>query len=150
MLKLVKATDPKLTQTTRAVVSFDRSVVQIARQMMQVMTAHKGCGLAAPQIGLPLKMFVFSDALGSGVVINPVISPAGDDAVEMKEGCLSFPGELYRTQRSRSIWCSYVDEHGQPSGLQKIDGFRAIIFQHENDHLTGRLLPHHGFKVQEG
>lgn len=148
MLKLLKATDPKLAREAQKVEFPDKSVVQVARQMHQVMLANKGCGLAAPQVGVPLKMFVFSDPLGEGVVVNPVIVPTTDGTAEFREGCLSFPGELYATRRARSIWCSYVNEHGEPSGLLRIDGFRAIIFQHETDHLMGKLLPHHGVKVR--
>jgi peptide deformylase len=80
------------------------------------------------------------------VVINPVIMPESDEIIDFKEGCLSFPYEMYQTKRHRSIWCSYFDVDGCRHLLTKIDGFRAIIWQHEADHLVGRLLPHHGVR----
>jgi peptide deformylase len=143
MMKLVEATDPILLGVADKVKFPDLSLVCIATEMRETMVANRGCGLAAPQVGIPLRMFVYDDGIMSGVVINPTILPRGS-MVDCREGCLTYPGKLYRTQRAHFIWCNWFDTDGVRKGLQKIEGFRAIIFQHEVDHLWGRVLPQHG------
>jgi peptide deformylase len=145
LLSLVESTDPILTREAQKVAFPDPAVAEIVAQMMTTMETQNGCGLAAPQVGIPLRMFVWRDGAESGVVVNPVIIPEGDE-IGVMEGCLTFPNQRYRTRRHSSIMCTYYGADGVRVPLAKIDGFRAIIFQHEYDHLVGRLLPHHGQK----
>src|SRR6185437_15263535 len=103
-----------------------------------------GVGLAGPQVGVPLRLFVYGwtdddDVLHRGVAINPVLwlSPAAvgepDEDTE-SEGCLSFPGERFPLRRAESVILEAVDLEGEPFTV-RADGWLARIFQHEYDHL---------------
>jgi peptide deformylase len=145
LLTLVNPNDPVLTRQAEKVVFPDPSLERLAADMMVTMMTHRGCGLAAPQVGVPIRMFIWAEGGETGVVINPVLLEQGEK-IDTQEGCLTFTGKRFKTRRASSIWCSYFDLEGRRSGIQTIDGFRAIIFQHEYDHLIGRLLPHHGIE----
>lgn len=149
MLNLISPNDPILTAKAEKVVFPSTTIGDIANEMMETMVAYDGCGLAAPQVGIPYRIFVWRHGGGHGVVINPVIIQNGNPKVaEVVEGCLSFPGEKYRARRPSSIICNYFDVSGSRTGLHVIDGFKAVIFQHEYDHLVGRLLPHHAIREE--
>ena len=118
--------------------------------MHETMAALNGAGLAAPQIGVPLRVVIFgfdandrypeAPAVPRTVLINPVLTPIGDVQEEDWEGCLSVPGMRGRVPRWRALRYQGVDEHGTPID-RNVEGFHARVVQHEVDHLDGILYP---------
>lgn len=141
-MKLVAPSDPVLLGHAEPVVFPDPSLASLVSDMTQLMLGQRGCGLAAPQVGIPLRVFTFR-VDQTGVAINPVIIYRGLEQIDFKEGCLTFPGKLYRTRRSKMVSVSYLDIAGNRIRAD-LDGLMAIVFQHETDHLDGRLISQHG------
>ena len=116
--------------------------------MFETMDAAPGVGLAAPQVGVPLRLFIYGwvDDDGTrwrGVAINPELwitpPPAGEpDATSESEGCLSFPGERFALRRAERAILRATDLDGSPFEIEA-EGWLARIFQHEFDHLDGTL-----------
>lgn len=140
--------DPVLHSPAAAVTSFDASLTQLVADMYETMELAPGVGLAAPQIGVPLRVFVYNwldddDRLWRGVAINPTLliapTPIGEaDEDEESEGCLSIPGERFPLRRSPRAVLSALDLDGKPYEIDA-HGWLARIFQHEYDHLDGIL-----------
>jgi len=123
----------------------------LVADMQDTMTAANGAGLAAPQIGVDLQLVIFgTDApnprypdappVPRTVLLNPVITPLGDEEEEGWEGCLSVPGLRAVVPRWRRIRYSGYDPRGQRIE-READGFHARVVQHECDHLIGKLYP---------
>jgi peptide deformylase len=130
--------DPVLRQPARPVTMFDRSLRALADDLLETMYAAPGVGLAAPQVGIGLRIFAFDDgSSGPVVMVNPELRGAEGNLVE-EEGCLSIPGPYHETPRAASIRCRGADVRGKPLDLLG-EGLLARIFQHETDHLEGRL-----------
>jgi len=142
--------DPVLHSPAASVVVFDDSLRTLVSDMYETMDEAPGVGLAAPQIGVGLRLFTYSfeddqDVLWRGVAINPELwitpVPAGDadeDDPNEDEGCLSFPGERFPLRRAHSAILRAVDLNEEPFEI-RADGWLARIFQHEFDHLDGTL-----------
>jgi peptide deformylase len=130
--------DPVLRQPAKPVTVFDRALRRLCDDMIETMYAAPGVGLAGPQVGMSLRLFVFDDGdTGPLVMVNPVLSQgAGDQAEE--EGCLSIPGPYHVTPRFGSIHCRGKDARGRDAEMAG-EGLLARIFQHETDHLDGKL-----------
>ncbi len=138
--------DPVLHQLAAEVRVFDKELEQLVQDLFDTMDKAPGVGLAAPQIGVSLRVFVYSypdddDNPRRGVVINPTLThtpieagPA-DDELE-SEGCLSFPGERFALKRGENVIVEGVDLENNPVRI-KAEGWFARIFQHEFDHLNG-------------
>jgi peptide deformylase len=130
------------------VTEFDDELRTLVADMFETMELAPGVGLAAPQIGVNLRLFVYNwedddDVLWRGVAINPQLwispPPVGEaDEDEESEGCLSIPGERYPLRRAELAILTAVDLDGEPFEI-KADGWLARIFQHEYDHLDGIL-----------
>ncbi len=106
--------------------------------LFETMKAHKGIGLAAPQVGINERIFVLDAGSGALAVINPkIIKSQGVDITE--EGCLSIPKVLVNVERSKVILAEYSDENNQRLQVQ-LSGLTAKAFQHELDHLNGVLI----------
>lgn len=130
------------------VTDFDDGLRTLVADMFETMDAAPGVGLAGPQVGVPLRLFVYGwtdddDVSHRGVAINPVlwITPTSTDELdedEESEGCLSFPGERFPLRRSANAILRAVDLDGEPFEVHA-DGWLARIFQHEYDHLDGTL-----------
>jgi peptide deformylase len=130
--------DPVLRQPANPVTTFDRKLRTLVEDMLETMYAAPGVGLAGPQVGLSVRLFVFDDGeTGPLAMVNPVLSDAEGETVE-DEGCLSVPGPFHPTQRSKRIRCVGVDVKGRPLEMAG-EGLLARIFQHETDHLDGTL-----------
>lgn len=130
--------DPVLREPAKPVESFDRALRQLAKDMIETMYEAPGVGLAAPQVGISLQLFVFDDGEhGPRFVANPELLDA-EGEVTQEEGCLSIPGPYHPTTRFQRIRCRGLDAHGKPLDLVA-DGLLARIFQHETDHLRGML-----------
>jgi len=138
--------DPVLHNPTREVTEFDTELKTLVDDMFETMAAARGVGLAANQIGVDLRVFVYDcpDDDGNqfrGVICNPVLEtseipetmPDPDDDFE---GCLSVPGEAYPTGRARWAKVTGLDLDGQPFEVEGT-GFFARCLQHETDHLNG-------------
>lgn len=125
---------------------FDDALRSLVADMFETMDMAPGVGLAAPQVGVPLRLFVYGwtdddDVLHRGVAINPVLwispLPTGEaDEDSDSEGCLSFPGERFPLIRAAGALLQAVDLEGDPFEV-RADGWLARIFQHEFDHLDG-------------
>lgn len=132
----------------REVEVFDEELRVLVRDMFDTMDKAPGVGLAAPQVGIPLRVFVYDypDDDGNerrGVVINPelVISEVSTEAPDEEdevEGCLSVPGERFPLKRAERAVLTGVDLDQNPVQIDA-DGWFARIFQHEFDHLNGTL-----------
>ena len=140
--------DPVLHKHTRSVTAFDDELRALVQDMFETNTAANGVGLAANQIGVDLRVFVYDCPDGSGerrrgVVVNPRLTtsevpetmPDPDDDLE---GCLSVPGETFPTGRADWARVEGFDADGDPIAVEGT-GFLARCLQHETDHLDGRL-----------
>ena len=122
---------------------------QLVNDMFETMYKADGIGLAAPQIGRPIQLFVIdADALAKDhpeckdfkrVMINPEIVDTKDEKITLEEGCLSFPGIHEKVARFASIKVKYTDENLNLCE-EMLEGFVARVVQHECDHLEGRVF----------
>jgi len=141
ILKIARLGHPVLLQPAGPVT--DPGAAEIRRlvdDMIETMEDAGGAGLAAPQVHVPLRLFVFRVAVGNTVVINPEIEAVGEDVRLRWEGCLSIPGMRGAVPRPWRIRYRGVDTEGRPVGGE-VSGFHAGVVQHENDHLDGVLYP---------
>lgn len=130
------------------VTEINDEVRRLIADMYETMDAAPGVGLAAPQVGVGLRIFVYNyqddDGLPwRGEIINPELwvrplEPGSADPDEESEGCLSFPGERFPLRRSDEVLVTGLDLTGAPVEI-RVDGWRARIVQHEFDHLDGIL-----------
>ncbi len=140
-LEIIHWPDPRLLKISKPVTVFDDTLAALARRMLQLMRESKGVGLAAPQVGKNLRLFVMNDTQepdGDRVYVNPVLCDAEGEQ-EAEEGCLSLPGINVNVLRSNKLRLTARDLRGHP--LEEIGtGYIARIWQHETDHLNGVLL----------
>ena len=130
--------DPVLRTPAKAVVTFDRALAKLRDDMVETMVDAPGVGLAGPQVGLSMRLFVFDDGeTGPSFMANPELFDA-DGEVSEEEGCLSIPGPFHPTPRAATISCRGQDVDGTTYELRG-EGLLARIFQHETDHLDGGL-----------
>jgi peptide deformylase len=143
--------DPRLLEQARPVAAFDTPELHALLADMRDTMAHlNGAGLAAPQIGVGLQVVIFgvhanprypdAEEVPDTVLINPVLSPIGDAMVEGWEGCLSVPGMRGLVPRYRRLRYTGFDPAGRPMD-RTVEGFHAVVVQHEVDHLLGVLYP---------
>ena len=150
--EILKMGDPRLLRMAQPVQAFDTpSLHGLVLDLLDTMRAANGAGLAAPQIGVDLQVVIFGsdqpnvrypDAplVPRTVLINPVITPLGEEEEEGWEGCLSVPGLRGRVPRWQRISYQGFDAQGRPIE-RSVEGFHARVVQHECDHLIGRLYP---------
>lgn len=149
--EVLKMGDPRLLKTARPVEAFDTPELQaLIVDLFDTMQAEGGVGIAAPQIGEDQAVVIFGferserypDAppVPLTILLNPVITPIGDEMEDGWEGCLSVPGLRGVVPRFRHIRYSGVDPKGQPIE-REAEGFHARVVQHECDHLFGTLYP---------
>jgi peptide deformylase len=132
---------PALRQKAQAVEAFTAEVRRLARDLTETMYAHDGVGLAAPQIGRDLQLFVANPSRQRGrelVVANPSLD-ASEGAARIVEGCLSLPDIWERVKRAARVRMSGQDVSGKPFTVEAKE-LLAIVLQHEFDHLQGRLF----------
>ena len=149
--EILKMGDPRLLRVAQPVQNFGTpELTALIDDMFETMRAANGAGLAAPQIGVDLQLVIFGfshnvrypDAppVPPTVLINPAITPLGDELVDGWEGCLSVPGLRGQVPRLARIRYSGKDASGADI-VREADGFHARVVQHECDHLIGRLYP---------
>jgi peptide deformylase len=150
--EILKMGDPRLLRVAHAVTEFDTPALHaLHKDLNDTMQAANGAGLAAPQIGVDLQVVVF----GSGdinprypdapvvsytVLINPILTPLGDEEEEGWEGCLSLPGLRGVVPRFKRLRYQGFDLQGHAID-RTVEGFHARVVQHECDHLIGLLYP---------
>jgi peptide deformylase len=140
--------DPVLRSPAEPVTDFDRDLRRLIDEMMEAMYAANGVGLAAPQIGVSKRVFVYHVNRRKGHVVNPELVIDDPEPVLDEEGCLSIPGRdtgmpLYATTpRAAGVTLHGVDRFGRPVRV-KARGVPARCFQHECDHLNGVLYVDH-------
>jgi peptide deformylase len=144
--------DERLLRVAKPVTEFDTDALHLlVADMFETMRAVNGAGLAAPQIAVDLQLVIFgTDAVNPRypdapliprtVLLNPVITPIGDEEEVGWEGCLSVPGLRGMVPRWSRIRYTGFDPFGEPIE-READGFHARVVQHECDHLIGKLYP---------
>ena len=135
--------DPVLTTRAEEITEFGPSMERLAQDMLETMEAAGGVGLAANQIGVTKRIFVFDCSHYQhglrGAVINPVWEAVGQDMQLGAEGCLSIPGISQPTERFSTVRLRGFDPHGRPISMLA-SGLMARCIQHETDHLDGILF----------
>ena len=133
--------DPVLNERAAEVEDINGALVRLADDMLTTMYEAPGLGLAAPQVGVQKRLFVYDAGDGPAVLFNPVISESrGEWAYE--EGCLSVPGLSWEIIRPKEIHLTGYDLDGNEVSFEA-DELLARLFQHELDHLDGVLLLEH-------
>ncbi len=143
--------DPRLWQKSRPVEDFaTRELASLLQDLHDTMYAKSGAGLAAPQIGVPLRVVIFgvdanprypdADEVPYTELVNPVLTPLTDELEEGWEGCLSVPGLRGVVPRYTALRYEGYDPRGHPI-RREVTGFHARVVQHECDHLDGILYP---------
>jgi peptide deformylase len=149
--QILRMGDARLLRQAEPVTAFGTAeLTALLADMRDAMKAYDGVGLAAPQIGVNLRVVIFevtsnprypdAEPVPQTVLINPLIMPLGGDMEEDWEGCLSIPGMRGMVPRYKTIRYQGVDEHGRPID-RTVTGFHARVVQHECDHLDGVLYP---------
>lgn len=140
ILEVLKLGDPILRSVAGPVTAFDAHLRALGQDMLQTMHDAPGVGLAAPQVGTPIRMFVYDDSEGdAGIVCNPVIIERSDETEFGEEGCLSIPGLYMEVERHVAITVEGQNVDGE-AWVRKVEDFVARIWQHEIDHLDGILF----------
>jgi len=130
---------PVLRTPCDPVVAFDEELRGLVADLMDTLTGEPGrAGVAAPQIGVGARVFVWQTEEGSGHLVNPTVERIGDEIQDDYEACLSLPGLGFRTPRAMRVRAHGVDQYGAPLTVAG-SGFLARALQHECDHLDGRL-----------
>ncbi|HZM31024.1 MAG TPA: peptide deformylase [Acidimicrobiales bacterium] len=130
--------DPVLRQRAAEVTTIDGRLAKLAEDMIVTMYEAPGVGLAAPQVGVEKRMFVYDVGEGPRTLINPVLSES-DGEWAYEEGCLSVPGLSWQIVRPKQVLLTGLDLDGNEVGIEA-DELLARCFQHEIDHLDGVLL----------
>jgi peptide deformylase len=131
--------DPVLRSPAEPVRDFDKELRTLVKDLTDTMLDAPGSGLAAPQIGVGLRVFVYDIDDTVGHLVNPVLSDLSEEQQDDPEGCLSFPGLYYQTKRSARVVAKGFDVYGDPVVIEGAKWLARAI-QHETDHLDGVLF----------
>jgi len=143
IMEILKYPDPRLREVAKEVSVINEKIKKIAFSMIETMYNAKGIGLAATQVGIPIRLFVIDveqleEKPNPIIFINPVIiSMEGKEKNE--EGCLSIPGQTAPVERAAKVVVKYMSLEGEEIKLEA-EGLLARAIQHENDHLDGKLF----------
>jgi len=149
--EVLRMGDPRLLERSQPVEAFGTAQLrELITHMRDTMAHLSGAGLAAPQIGVPLRVVIFgvtqnprypdAEEVPDTVLINPVVTPIGEEMEEAWEGCLSVPGMRGVVPRFMRVRYQGFDESGRAID-RSVEGFHARVVQHECDHLDGILYP---------
>ena len=141
VLEILRWPDPRLAETCAAVPEITPEIETLASDMLETMYAAPGRGLAAPQVGAMVRMFVMDTGWKEGrpdplVCINPMLQEVGEEHAEGEEGCLSIPGVTAMVSRPSQVQMVWTGLNGGRY-VQSFTGFAAACAQHELDHLDG-------------
>jgi peptide deformylase len=140
-LEIIRYPDPRLKELCSPIETVDDDVRRLIDRMTDLMFDSKGVGLAAPQVGVSVRLFLASPSFRDDdlhVYINPAIVDSDGQATD-EEGCLSFPQIFTKVKRARRVTIEALDRDGQRF-TQDLEDLHARIAQHEGDHLDGVLL----------
>lgn len=135
ILELVPADHPVLRITARVVASYDDQLAQLADNLIDTMRVNRGIAIAAPQVGIAVRVIVVDQL----VMVNPVIVAKSDQLQQHDEGCLSLPGRLQSVARPQHIVVEYNTLSAEPH-KELFSGLFAAAIAHEIDHLDGILM----------
>ena len=138
VLEILKFPDPRLRTVAQPIKKFDQQLRTFADDMLHTMYEAPGIGLAAPQVGISKRFFVYDYGDGPKVLVNPVIKES-DGEWEFEEGCLSVPGLSWNIIRPKLIHITGFDLNGNEVSIEA-DELESRLYQHEMDHLDGKLL----------
>ncbi len=146
VLPILRYPDARLREKSREITTFDDDLRRLVTDMAETMFAAEGAGLAAIQVGVPLRLFLI-DAVVAGkpltdpplVFINPELVSISEEAQTGDEGCLSFPGIFVPVKRGMRARVRALDIEGKPFEVEGEELYGRAL-QHEHDHLTARLL----------
>jgi len=130
-----------LVKAAKPVEKIDDNIHQLVKKMTDIMLENKGIGLAAPQVGVPLRLFIISldgSRENIKVYINPTVTPSGE-LNESEEGCLSVPGIYTKIRRYKKCTVTATDLDGNEF-TEEADGLYARCLQHESDHIEGMTI----------
>ena len=140
-LTIIDYPDPRLSKASAPVKEFDERLAELAAKMLALMRDAKGVGLAAPQVGINVRLFVMNatgEPADDLIIVNPELSDMEGSTVD-EEGCLSIPELRVQIERSKHVRLNALDVHGNPIERVSHD-YEGRIWQHEFDHLNGILL----------
>ena len=140
-LHIVHLPNPVLREVCTPVTEFGGALAAFTARMLELMHEGRGVGLAAPQVGVPIRLFVCNHTgqpEDNLIVINPELKEL-TGSEESEEGCLSLPGVVVMMRRATRVVMQSRDADGGPCELAA-EGLKARIWQHENDHLDGRMI----------
>ena len=138
-MEVVKLGAASLREKSVPIEEITEEIKALAAEMTKTMYKEEGVGIAAPQVGRNIRMFVADSGGGAQVFINPQIVGTSFELVEMEEGCLSVPGIYEKVTRPQSVRIQALDENGKKRVIEA-KGYLARIIQHEYDHLDGILF----------
>lgn len=152
ILKIARMGHPVLRQPARPLESEEiaaEGLASLIHDMLETLQDASGLGLAAPQVHVGLQLVVVNIPPGNenpefagmenGVLVNPVVTPIGEEKFRLWEGCLSIPDLMGEVQRHAAVRVDYLDRTGRLCTVEA-KGLAAAVFQHEIDHLDGRLF----------
>lgn len=147
LLPIIVAPDPRLKVKAKAVEKIDAEIVRLMDDMLETMYAAPGVGLAAPQVGVALRVIVVDAADKDEPpaplrMANPEILWTSAEKRVYEEGCLSLPEQFDDVERPAAIRVRYLDHQNEIRELEA-DGLLAVVIQHEMDHLGGKLFVDH-------
>lgn len=131
--------DPVLRTPAEEVVDFDRELRKLVKDLTETMQNENGAGLAAPQLGVSLRVFAYDVDDMVGHLINPVLEFPDEEEQDGPEGCLSIPGLYFDTKRRLNVVAKGQDMHGEYVQLVGTE-LMARCIQHETDHLDGIIF----------
>ncbi|NLX34027.1 MAG: peptide deformylase [Thermotogaceae bacterium] len=134
--------NPLLRLVSKKIEVFDEKLREFVEELSKAMYVEDGVGLAAPQVGVSKRIFVYDAGEGIRVVINPEFLWKSEETVQMEEGCLSIPGIYADLFRPSSVKLRYQDVEGN-FHEEELSEYAARIVQHEADHLEGVLFVDH-------
>ena len=131
--------DPVLRMRANEVEAFDEELERLSERMIALMHDADGVGLAATQVGILRRVFVFHNEGEDRIIVNPVLSSTGGGTEVDEEGCLSLGPVRMPVERAVDVTLEGVDAHGASLRLE-LEGLPARVVQHEIDHLDGKLI----------
>lgn len=130
--------DPVLRTPAAEVVDFDKELATLVKDLWDTMEDQGGAGLAAPQLGVGLRVFTYHCDGFAGHLVNPTWTAVDEEVQDGEEGCLSIPGLYWDCVRARNVVATGWNMHGEPLVVEGTD-MLARCLQHETDHLDGLL-----------
>ena len=131
--------DPVLRQVAQPVTTFDKELRTLVKDLTDTMLDAPGSGLAAPQLGVLLRVFVYDVDGVLGHLVNPRLGPFSEEMMDGEEGCLSLPGLSFELQRPERVLAAGQNQYGDPVVVEG-SGWMSRALQHETDHLDGVLF----------